>query len=115
MRSAAGLPAISGLVRGRACDFKSVVLDDQAGKLHVPVMGQAARRTDRHRSGGELIVHRVVEFSIEDRPRAGRLDLDDLGYDADSRQLSIRSHRAMLFLLTVEYLDLTLTIDASRR
>ena len=102
------LAEIAALVRGRACDLRAVALDHEGGKLHIPVVaGQAP--------GGELIVRRIAEFSIEDPEATRWFDLDRLTYDRRSQRLSIHSSGPLEFRLTVERLDVALRLRADRR
>jgi len=114
VKTAGELPGVVGLVRGRSCDVRSVALDHEGGKLHVPL-----RHPDTRPSpvAYELIVRRVVEFSVGDAAGSRWFALDDLLYDPHSRQLRIRSNRGIQFLLTVDRLDVALRItgDKSRR
>lgn len=102
------LAEIAALVRGRACDLRAVALDHQGGKLHIPVVaGQAP--------GTELIVRRIIEFSIEDPEATRWFDLDRLSYDRRSQRLSIHSSGPLEFRLTVDRLDVALRLRADRR
>ena len=113
------LAEVVRLVRGRACDLGSVALDDQGGNLHVPVWDRAAppvhpgassRNGTRRGGSGELVVRRVVEFSLEGSEAIRWFDLDGLVYDDDTRRLAIVSNGALRLLVTVERLDLTLSL-----
>ena len=65
-RTLTGLRAIVRRARGWTCDIREVALDDQAGKLHVPLLARVDRRSPSVRvAAGELIVRRVEEFAIE--------------------------------------------------
>jgi hypothetical protein len=105
------LAEIAGLVVGRSCDLRSVALDDQGGKLHVPLV-------DHSGAGGavsELIVRRVVEFSAY-APRGSRLfDVDGLSYDERSRRVLMRSEGGLDVVVTVERLDVALRVRLRRR
>lgn len=103
-RTSGELTEIAGLVVGRPCDLRSVALDDQGGKLHVPLGDHAAGGG----GGAELIVRRVVEFSVA-APRGSRVfDVDGLTYDPRTRRISVRSDRGFDVLVTVERLDVAL-------
>jgi len=113
------LAEVVRLVRGRACDLRSVALDDQGGNLHVPVseraapsvhFGPASRPGPRRGGGGELVVRRVVEFSLEGSEAIRWFDLDGLVYDDHTRRLAIVSNGALRLILTVERLDLALSL-----
>ena len=55
---------------GWTCDVRGVALDDQSGKLHVPLLEKADRRSPSRRvAAGELIVRRVEEFLVEGAAR----------------------------------------------
>ena len=103
------LREVLAVVRGRACDLSSVALDDQGSKLHIPVQGDVPRR-----SGGELIVRRIVEFSMADSTGIRWFDVDGLTYDPHTRQLLIQSSSPIRFLLTVEHLDVAVKISEHR-
>jgi hypothetical protein len=105
------LADIAGLVVGRCCDLRSMALDDQGGKVHVPVV-------DRSSETGavfELIVRRVIELSAY-APRGSRLfDIDALGYDERARRVLIRSDGGLDMIVTVERLDVALRPRRRRR
>jgi hypothetical protein len=124
VKAAGELAAVAELVRGRGCDLKSVVLDDAQGVLHVPVLDRsvvpAGRRPaveDRRAAqvASELVVRRIVEFSIEDAAGTEWFDLDAIVYDESSQRLSIRSTSPFRFVLTVDDLDVVLKIREPRR
>src|SRR5256885_5593119 len=77
-----GLRAIVRRARGWSCEVRSVVLDDQSGKLHVPLLEKVDRRSPSGRvAAGGLILRPVEEVAIEGpaRPRGvelGRVSLD---------------------------------------
>lgn len=113
------LAEVVRLVRGRACDLRSVALDDQGGNLHVPLSDRAAppghgrpssRNGARRGGGGELVVRRVVEFSLEGSEAIRCFDLDALVYDDHTHRLAIVSNGALRLIVTVERLDLTLRL-----
>lgn len=105
------LKELADLVVGRTCDLRSVALDHQGGKLHVPLVD---------RSGGsgpvsELIVRGVVEFSSRVADGASRMfDVDGLSYDRRTRRVSIRSRGGLDLLVTVERLDVALRFRPPR-
>ena len=125
VKAAGELAAVAELVRGRGCDLKSVVLDEANGVLHVPVLDRsvvgagrrpavAPRRDAQVMS--ELVVRRIVEYSVEGAAGADWFDLDALVYDRASQRLSIRSTSPFRFVLTVDDLDVVLKIrDPKRR
>ena len=100
------LAEIAALVRGRACDLRAVALDDQGGKLHIPLAADPA-------PGSELIVRRIMEFSIDDPEATRWFDLEAIHYDRRTRRLSIRSSGHLEFHLTVERLDVALKMRAT--
>ena len=110
-RSARGLSAIVRRARGWSCDVRAVALDDQSGKLHVPLVEKVERRSSTvHVAAGELIVRRVEEFLVEGDTRRRWFDLDGLVYEPGTRRVSIGSDGRSQFALTVEELDVTLRI-----
>jgi len=118
------LAAVAELVRGRGCDLKSVVLDEAEGVLHVPVLDRSVVRAGRRPARGqrraaqvasELVIRRIVEFSIEDAAGTDWFDLDAIVYDEASQRLSIRSTSPFRFVLTVDGLDVVLKIRDPRR
>lgn len=102
------LPTIVDRLRGRACDLRAVALDDQQGRLYLPIVG----RPSQGMPGGELVVRRVVEFTVGDIDGLGRFPIDALAYDEPSRQLSIRSGDVERFRVTVERVDVVLSFVA---
>jgi hypothetical protein len=115
-RSARGLSAIVRRARGWACDVRAVALDDQTGKLHVPLVAKVDRRSAAGPvAAGELIVRRVEEFVVEGGTRRRWFDLDNLAYEPATRRVSIGSHGRSQFALTVEDLDVTLRIRPQTR
>ena len=113
----AGLRAIERRARGWTCDVRGAALDDQSGKLHVPLVDRTGRRAPAARiEAGELIVHRVEEFALEGASaRARSFELDGIGYEPDTRRLSISSAGRNQFALTVEDLEVTLRIRPQTR
>ena len=110
-RTLTGLRAIVRRARGWTCDIREVALDDQAGKLHVPLLARVDRRSPSVRvAAGELIVRRVEEFAIEGPARTRWFELARLSYDRDTRRMSIGPEGRSQFDLTVEALDVTLRI-----
>jgi hypothetical protein len=110
-RSARGLSAIVRRARGWSCDVRAVALDDQSGKLHVPLVEKVERRSSTVRvAAGELIVRRVEEFLVEGDTRRRWFELDGLVYEPSTRRVSIGSDGRSQFALTVEELDVTLRI-----
>ncbi|MGH8975688.1 MAG: hypothetical protein ACRD0C_21090 [Acidimicrobiia bacterium] len=109
-RTSGELAEIAGLVVGRSCDLRSVALDDQGGKLHVPLVD--------HSDGGgavsELIVRRVVEFSVHAARGRRVFDVDGLSYDRRARRVSIRSEGRLDVVVTVERLDVALRMRPRR-
>jgi hypothetical protein len=105
------LAEIAGLVVGRSCDLRSVALDDQGGKLHVPLVD--------HSGGGgadsELIVRRVVEFSVHATAGSRVFDVDGLSYDRRTRRVSVHSDGGLDVVVTVERLDVALQPGRRRR
>ena len=102
--------------RGWSCDVRSVALDDQSGKLHIPFVEKVDRRSPSSRmAAGELIVHRVEEFVLEGAARTRWFELDGLVYEPATRRLSIGSEGRSQFALTVEALDVTLRIRPQTR
>ena len=111
-----GLRAIVRRARGWACDVQNVALDDQSGKLHLPFLEKADRRSPSGRNAvAELIVHRVEEFVIEGAARTRWFELDGLVYEPATRRLSIGSDGRSQFALTVEELDVTLRLRPQTR
>jgi hypothetical protein len=104
--SSDALPAIVGLLRGRVCDLRDTALDDQQGNLHVPIVTQSREALPV----GELVVRRVVEFAVGDIAGLHRFELAELAYDEESGQLAVRSEQAERFLLTVDRVDVTLSL-----
>jgi len=115
-RTAKALRAVLRRARGWTCDVRGVALDDQTGKLHVPLLEKVDRRSPSVRAGGgELIVRRVEEFLLEGAARTRWFVLDGLVYDRTTRRLSIGSGGRSQFALTVEALDVTLRIRPPTR
>jgi len=115
-RSARGLSAIVRRARGLTCDVRAVALDDQTGKLHVPLLVKVDRRSSPVRvAAGELIVSRVEEFLVEGATRRRWFELDGLAYEPATRRVSIGSDGRSQFALTVEKLDITLRIRPQAR
>ena len=115
-RSARGLAAIVSRARGWTCDVRGVALDDQSGKLHVPLLTTVDRRSTSGRiAAGELIVGRVEEFVVEGATKRRWFELDGLAYEPTTRRVSIRSEGRSQFALTVEELDVTLRIRPQTR
>jgi hypothetical protein len=111
-----GLRAIVRRARGWTCDVRGVALDDQHGKLHLPLLEKVDRRSPSVRvTAGELIVGRVEEFLIEGATRTRWFELDGLAYEPATRRLSIGSDGRSQFALTVEELDVTLRIRPQTR
>ena len=110
-KSPDGLRSILRRARGWMCDVRGVALDDQSGKLHVPLLKKVERRSSTVRvAAGELIVSRVQEFVVEGATRRRWFELDGLGYEPGTRRVSIGSDGRSQFALTVEELDVTLRI-----
>lgn len=107
-----GLRSILRRARGWSCDVRAVALDDQSGKLHVPLHERADRRSPSSRAAAaELIVRRVEEFLFEGAASRTRFfDLDGLAYEPKTGRLTIASDGRSQFALTVEALDVTLRI-----
>ena len=115
-RSTRGLKAIVRRARGWTCDVRAVALDDQSGKLHVPLLAKVDRRSSTVRiAAGELIVSRVEEFLVEGATRRRWFELDGLAYEPATRRVSIGSGGRSQFALTVEELDVTLRIRPQTR
>jgi hypothetical protein len=115
-RSARGLSAIVRRARGWTCDVRAVALDDQSGKLHIPLLAKVDRRSSGVRiAAGELIVKRVEEFLVEGAARRRWFELDGLAYEPTTRRISIRSDGRSQFAVTVEELDVTLRIRPQTR
>ncbi|HEV8624818.1 MAG TPA: hypothetical protein VG034_10215 [Acidimicrobiia bacterium] len=96
--------------------MRAVALDDQSGKLHVPLLAKVDRRSSTVRiAAGELIVSRVEEFLVEGATRRRWFDLDGLAYEPATRRVSIGSDGRSQFALTVEKLDVTLRIRPQTR
>jgi hypothetical protein len=115
-RSVRGLTAIVRRARGWTCDVRAVALDDQSGKLHVPLLARVDRRSSSVRvAAGELIVCRVEEFLIEGATRRRWFELDGLVYEPATKRISIGSDGRSQFALTVEELDVTLRIRPQTR
>jgi hypothetical protein len=110
-RTPSGLRAILRRAHGLACDVRSVALDDQSGKLHLPLVEQGDRRSPPARiAAGELIVRRVEEFLIEGPARTRWFEFGRLAYEPATRRVSIGPDGRSQFALTVEALDVTLRI-----
>jgi hypothetical protein len=115
-RSARGLAAIVRRARGWTCDVRFVALDDQSGRLHIPLLAKVDRRSSTDRvAAGELVVNLVEEFVIEGATRRRWFELDGLAYEPATRRVSIRSDGRSQFALTVEELDVTLRIRPQTR
>jgi hypothetical protein len=114
--TARGLRAIVRRARGWTCDVRGVALDDQSGKLHVPLLEKIDRRAPSTRvTAGELIVRRVEEFLVEGNARTRWFELEVLAYEPATRRVSIGSGGRSQFALTVEALDVTLQIRPQSR
>jgi len=96
---------------------RAVALDDQSGKLHVPLLAKVDRRSPKAGAvaAGELIVRRVEEFQVEGDARRRWFELDGLAYEPATRRVSIGSNGRSQFALTVEELDVTLRIRPQTR
>jgi len=115
-RTLTGLRAIVRRARGWTCDIREVALDDQAGKLHVPLLARVDRRSPSVRvAAGELIVRRVEDFLLEGAARTRWFELDGLAYEPATRRVSIGSGGRSQFAVTVEALDVTLRIRPQSR
>ncbi|HVW32005.1 MAG TPA: hypothetical protein VHL53_05660 [Acidimicrobiia bacterium] len=115
-KTVTGLRTIERRARGWTCDVRGVALDDQSGKLHVPLVEKVDRRSPSTRvAAGELIVHRVEEFALEGAARARWFEFDTIGYEPATRRLSIASAGRSQFALTVEGLEVTLRIRPQTR
>ena len=114
-RTPSGLRAILRRARGWTCDVRAVALDDQSGKLHVPLLEKSDRRLPGPRAAGELIVCRVEEFLIEGPARTRWFEFGGLAYEPATRRVSIGSDGRSQFALTVEALDVTLRIRPQTR
>ena len=116
-KTPSGLRSILRRARGWSCDVRAVALDDQSGKLHVPLVERADRRSPSSRTpAGELIVHRVEEFLFEGAAARNRwFDLEGLAYEPATGRLTIASDGRSQFALTVEALDVTLRIRPQTR
>jgi hypothetical protein len=112
----AGLRAIVRRARGWTCDVRSVALDDQSGKLHLPFLEKVDGRSPSVRvPAGELIVRQVEEFLVEGAARTRWFELDGLVYEPAIRRISIGSDGRSQFALTVEALDITLRVRPQTR
>lgn len=114
-RSVRGLAAIVHRAHGWTCDVREVALDDQSGKLHVPMFARAHRSSTDRIAAGELVVNRVEEFVIEGAARRRWFEFDGVAYEPTTRRVSIRSDGRSQFALTVEELDVTLRIRPQTR
>jgi len=95
---------------------RAVALDDQSGKLHIPLLAKVDRRSSSVSvAAGELIVRKVEEFAVEGASRRRWFDLDGLAYEPATRRVSIGSDGRSQFALTVEELDITLRIRPQTR
>lgn len=107
-QTARDLPIVVDLIRDRPCDLHLVALDDQTGRLHVPVLRSPRTKGPTGRViEGELMVAGVVEFSLTGATGVRWFRLGGLSYQHGSRQLAISSNRSLRFLLTVDHLDVT--------
>lgn len=111
------LAELAELLRGRVCDLGQVALDDQGGKVHIPVLerldgaGAGSISTDRppgERVAGELVVRRVVEFSVEGAGAGRWFELDALVWDGVTRRLSVTSTGPLRLHMGVEGIDVAL-------
>lgn len=110
-RTPGDLRAIVRRARGWTCDVRAVALDDQSGKLHVPLLEKVDRRSSTAPVAvGELIVRRVEEFLIEGPTRTRFFEFGGLAYEPATRRVSIGPDGRSQFALTVEALDVTLRI-----
>lgn len=112
-----GLRSILRRARGWTCDVRGVALDDQSGKLHVPLLEKVDRRSPSRRvPAGELIVNRVEEFLVEGAASRSRsFELDGLTYEPTTGRLTIASDGRTQFALAVDSLDVTLRIRPQTR
>lgn len=115
--TADGLRSILRRARGWTCDVRGVALDDQSGKLHVPLLEKVDRRSPSRRvPAGELIVKRVEEFLFEGAAACSRwFELDGLTYEPAGGRLTIASGGRSQFALAVDTLDVTLRIRPQTR
>lgn len=116
-KSPTALGSILRRARGWTCDVRGVALDDQTGRLHVPLLEKTDRRSPSRRvPAGELIIHRVEEFLFEGAAARKRwFELDGLAYEPATGRLTIASDGRSQFALTVETLDVTLRIRPQTR
>ena len=116
-KTAHGLRSILRRARGWSCDVRGVALDDQSGKLHVPLLEKVDRRSPSRRiPAGELIVRRVEEFLFEGAATRSRwFELDGLAYEPTTGRLTIAADGRSQFALTVDALDVTLRIRPQSR
>jgi hypothetical protein len=112
-----GLRSILRRARGWTCDVRGVALDDQSGKLHIPLLEKVDRRSPSRRiPAGELIVRRVEEFLVEGAATRSRwFELDGLAYEPKTGRLTVAADGRSQFALTVEALDVTLRIRPQSR
>jgi len=116
-RTTDALKAIVRRARGWTCDVRAVALDDQSGKLHVPLLEKVdnGRAPSGRIAAAELIVHRVEEFLIEGATRRRWFELDGVAYEPATRRVSIGADGRSQFGITVEELDVTLRIRPQTR
>lgn len=102
-----GLAAVGRRLRGWRCDLHGVALDDQAGKLHLPLRGRAGRGGA---PAGELVVRGVVELSVAAAAKVRWFDISTIAHDREQARLTIRSEGALGLLVGVERLDVVLRL-----
>ena len=103
--------------KGWTCDVRAVALDDQSGKLHVPLLERVdnGRAPSGRIAAAELIVHRVEEVLVEGATRRRWFELDGVAYEPATRRVSIGADGRSQFGITVEDLDVTLRIRPQTR
>ena len=116
------LESIAGFLHDRWFDLEEVTFDNARNELHVPFLDRrpgsgrirrrlAGRAEAEPQVAGELVVSHVVSYSIDDRAGVQWFDFNWISYDEQTRRLSIRSNIPLEVLITVEDLDVSLTIE----
>jgi hypothetical protein len=115
------LAEITDLIHDRWFDLDSVVIDEEAAQIRVPMLdrrpgsGWLRRLLSRTSDSepviaGELVVRCVRECSIEDQAGIRWFDFNRVRYDEAARRISIESNVPLEIVATVDDLDVTVTM-----
>ena len=93
---------------GYVVDLHAVALDDQTGRLHIPLVPAAGG------PAGKLLVGRVADLTVERGRKVRWFGLDGLAYDPALRRLTVVSVNGLRLAVGVEALELTLRLPPER-